>query len=309
MNCWDRYIGIKGLCDNVNYRIYLDDYGLSLLSMSKVADERFFTGKKLLQSLIDRAWKDTFNDIQFDKFEVNKIILDTKLGAYLDCDTTIQSGVKALNFKTSDNCTLTEFYISTISINVLQGGDASLSITSGGTTTEIFSGTLENNTKYEIPVNDFVGDDFTIILDASNITLCKTYNGANCDCGCTSYTQIGDLNGMTIDLQIRCNKSKYLCKFLDVIAPIVVHKIMGMFWHEVETTNRFSEFVNFKQEVSSAQMIYHDSQYMAMMPTELISTARVGQYQLKLDKLDIPQPKCKCCVSCKGTIQIVTALN
>ena len=80
MNCIKDIISIRGLCSNDTAKYYLDDIGISLLSASKIADERYVSGRKMIETKINQAWEMAFNDITFDGFISNKILLDSDVG-------------------------------------------------------------------------------------------------------------------------------------------------------------------------------------------------------------------------------------
>jgi len=45
-------------------------------------------------------------------------------------------------------------------------------------------------------------------------------------------------------------------------------------------------------------MVYYDSDYRSIVDSEGQGKAE-GQYQISLNKLNIPKPTCKCCMECK----------
>ena len=45
-------------------------------------------------------------------------------------------------------------------------------------------------------------------------------------------------------------------------------------------------------------MVYYDSDYRSIVDSDVTNKA-LGQYQLSLNKLNIPKPTCKCCMECK----------
>lgn len=47
---WKDIISIRGLCSNDTAKYYLDDIGISLLSASKIADERYGLGRKMIET-------------------------------------------------------------------------------------------------------------------------------------------------------------------------------------------------------------------------------------------------------------------
>ena len=45
-------------------------------------------------------------------------------------------------------------------------------------------------------------------------------------------------------------------------------------------------------------MVYYDSQYAGFENTDT-TNKMLGQYQIELNKLNIPKPTCRCCMECK----------
>ena len=78
MDCTKNIIGYKDC--NKAFRYYLDDYGISLNSASKVNDDKFTNAKAMLDTIISQSWKETFNDITFDGMQANKILNDVTYG-------------------------------------------------------------------------------------------------------------------------------------------------------------------------------------------------------------------------------------
>lgn len=311
MECWENIIGINDDCTTNTYKYVLDDYGFSLYNAAKMADERFKTGKALLQSIIRRAWDDVYNDVTFEGFDTNKIALDAEIGLP-DCDQEVTGGTGSFTVKTGKKGKLSELFLPYILLNVKTAGTTTVTLereTPTGTVTEtLYSGAVTAGIK-RIAIDKWCGQQYTISIDLTDVVMCKTIKNYGCACSCESYTITGDLAGITIGLQIRCNKSTWLCKYNDALAPLALHRTLALVWMEVKNSNRFSEFKQFKQEEAGARAIYHDSSFPLYVDGDIKWSPEPGQYQILRKKLSLPRPTCGCCVQCRGGAQIVTAIN
>lgn len=301
--CFD-IIGIKGRCTDREYKYYLDDYGVSLFSLAKVADERFGTGTKLLESILERAWNDTLLDITFSGVETSKILTENEIGIYNAAQTF--TGTKDIAFAVNKECKLVQFYIQRIAVKSLTGGKIKVEMINSDGIETLFDGSIADNKEMSILITKW-SNDFTIRLETEAVLVATLKESS---CACDRYVNFPEeISPIKIDFLVRCNKEKYLCRFADIIAPAVIHKACGIFWDEVYSTNRFSEFTMFKQEDAPGHMLFHDSIYKNKLEGDSVKYTK-GQYQYKLAKISdsIPPPKCTCCNECKKSITVKNEL-
>ena len=296
MSCTDNIIGYRDC--NREFKYYLDDYGISLNSASKVNDDKFTTAKNMLETLISQSWTETFADITFDGMQANKILNDVSYG--LMDSSGYFTGTKTITLTKDNDCVLGAFYLSTVNAYVKTSGLTTIQLIQGTVTTELYNDTPDDDELITLGVNDFVSDTFSIRI----ITEGEIYTGIpNNECLCEGaqwYDYSGDFNDypLTFTFQVRCNKEVHLCKYVDLIAPIVISKILGKYWFKVYTTDVFSNYVNSETAKAIPMMVYYDSDYRSIVDSEGSGKAS-GQYQLGLSKLNIPKPSCKCCMECK----------
>ena len=296
MDCTKNIIGYKDC--NKAFRYYLDDYGISLNSASKVNDDKFTNAKAMLDTIISQSWKETFNDITFDGMQANKILNDVTYG--MSESVNEFTGTKTVTLTKDDDCELGEFYLSSLTFYVKTGGETTVQLIQGTTTTELYSDTPSDGDAVTININSFVSDVFKLRI----ITEGESYkNKASNECRCEGvqwYTYSDDYNDypFVFPFQVRCSKEVHLCKYVDLIAPIVINKILGKYWFKVYTTDVFSNYVNSSADKVIPLMVYYDSDYRSIVDSEGQGKAE-GQYQILLNKLNIPKPTCKCCMECK----------
>lgn len=314
MNCYDNLISIRGLCEPEQARFYLDDYGMSLRSISKIADERFVTGKRLVSTIIERAWRDVLRDIRFDGFKSNLTLTDSLVGVV--GTSGYSNGLQGILFTLDKSCTLGRFFVSSIFIHVKTGGSLVLTLIEGASTTTLYNDAVSNETIYEIRVGRFVSDSFSLMIDTTN---CEVYRSSLSDdsCGCDHYavssTEGGNGFGIQFQLQVRCDIEKHLCKFVDVIATAVIYKSLALLWHEAALSTRLNDFLTLgKKEEAYKWIGYYDSSLNVFKYDEnkafVGGTVKVaqGQYQLELEKIKLPVPKCRCCMECDGNNYSIT---
>jgi hypothetical protein len=297
MDCTTNIIGYKSC--GVASKFYLDDYGLSLNSASKVNDDKFTNAKEMLNKIISQSWNETFNEVTFDGFNANKILNDVTYGDMDFSDSF--TGVKETTFILDKSCTLGSFYLSQLNVYIKTGGLTTVSLIDGTTETELYSNDTEDSTVIELAINSFVSDTFKIKI----ITDGEVWTGiGSSECGCHSapYYSVNTSDSLfpfTLTFQVRCNKLVHLCKYVDILAPIVIAKILGKYWFKIHTTDVFSNYVNSEKERAIPMMAYYDSEYLSLTNNE--DSKILGQYQILLSKLNIPKPTCKCCMECKST--------
>ena len=314
MNCYDNIIGIKGLCDTQTYRYYLDDYGFSLLGLSKISDEKQKTGKALFDNIISKAWRAVIDDIEFSGLDVNKILSEATVGTVENTALPPVAGLNGVTFTLDKHCNLARFYISEIRVNVKVGSATPFDVVieQAGVQQVVFSGVVGDDKVVYIPINDFILDNFKVLVDTTNIQVNSGSTASSC--ACSSMFDVSSSNnnnnfGIEVDLQVRCDKQKHICKFIDLVAPLVIQKAMAMVYFDMMTTNRINDFVSQKKIENAAEMVaFYDSD---MNPLKYAvqgvgKSPALGQYQLALAKLKIPAPKCRCCVECVGNSVVVS---
>ena len=296
MDCTQNIIGYRS-CGTV-FKYYLDDYGISLNSASKVNDDKFVNAKDMLDKIISQSWSDTFRDITFDGMDANKILNDVTV---TDMDYSDSfTGTKTVSFSLDNDCELGSFYLSQLNVYVKESGLTTVQLIQGTTVSELYYDTPDDNTIIELAINDFVANDFEIKVITEGVVWIGSDN-SECRCeGVQWYTITQDDNVLpfTLTFQVRCNKLVHLCKYVDLIAPIVINKILGKFWFKIHTTDTFTNYVNSERDRAVSMMVYYDSDYRSIIDSEVSNKAE-GQYQISLNRLNIPKPTCKCCMECK----------
>ena len=296
MDCTLNIIGYRN-CDR-EFSYYLDDYGISVLSGSKVVDDKFANAKQMIDTLISQSWTETFNDITFDGMQANKILNDVTFG-YMDYNDSF-TGTKTVTFTKDQICELGSFYLSQLNVYVKESGLTTVQLIQGTVVSELYNDTPDDNTTIELAINDYVADEFQIKIITEGVVWLGSDNG---ECRCEDrvyYTVEADVIPFVLTFQVRCNKLVHLCKYVDLIAPIVINKVLGKYWFKVHTTDVFSNKVNSETANGKdiAMMVYYDSDYRSIVDSDVTNKA-LGQYQLSLNKLNIPKPTCKCCMECK----------
>lgn len=315
MNCFEGKISIRGLCDEDEAMFYLDDIGIGLYMASKISDEKYISGKNLIKKKIEQAWNDTLNDIDIKGFKFNKTLSDVEVG--LNSENTLDVvGFKGQSYTKDKLCNLTKFYINTISINLDSGGASTVKIIENGIEEVLFDGILLDGINL-ITVNRKF-DNFQILYDTTNVV---PYSGSNyindsSDCGCGGrrfFNVVGvdstsQSYGLIVELQVRCDLEKYLCKFIDKIASAVRYKAGALIWKEVFDSNRFNDLVNLKREDAITQMAWMDSNFNLLKfdPATETNYQPKGMYQQELKKVNIPLPKCNCCMECSGDKYLIS---
>ncbi len=307
--CYDGIISIRGLCSGDTAKYFLDDYGISLLLAANAADEKFKNGKKLIESKIDQAWKQVFRDIQFKGLDANKILNDVEVGKVSDEELTGVTGFKGVKFTLKKGCKLSRHYLYKVSVSVHTGGSSTvIKLVQNGEDSVLYTGVPDSGDTVEIVVNDWVEDTFKILVDTTNISVYSgtTYvtnthpEALKFTVESTDTSLPGQNFGIVADMQVRCDKYKYLCKFTDVIAQAVVYKAAAMFWKEISDTNRFNDLIEIKKDKAVPEMAWLDSTYNLLQydPAVEITYAPKGMYQKELEKINIPLPSCACCLEC-----------
>ena len=302
MACWTNFIGVYN-CDK-EYRVYLDDYGLSLKDLAKIADEKHANGQKLLESFINIAWQKVFNDVKIKGYDFNKILEDLSLEVNITNPTVISGGIHDVKFKLGKCCKTVSYYLNSIKPNIKTDGLLKISVIDDNSTTLFFDGATNGNET--IVVNRWMDGDFILRVDltqAGSATLNSSiFNQNICDCSCAMYEIDQYANGLDVSVQIRCDKSKHLCKYVDILAPAVINHILGQFWFKVHTSNRANDHKIFKDVDALSQMAFYNSEYLAMVQFESKTVVKEGQYQIEMNSLNLPLPKCNCCLECSESI-------
>lgn len=309
MNCFENLISIRGLCETDNAKAYLDDYGISLLTASAVADERYISGKKLIESKIKQAWRSVVKDITFKGLQANKILQTTSYTV----DETIAldefTGFRGIDLYLDNSCELYAFYIGKIKLSVSKGGQTSIKIIADGIETIIYDGTISDDTTITISVNDYVfSNNLQIVADNTNVKV----NSGKLINDCCSRNYIINNNsenyGITADVQVRCDKTMYLCQYSDLLVDAVVYKALALIWDEVNESNRLNNLLLLKKDDAIMKMAFYDSTFNLMKydPSIENNYTPKGLYQKELENINIPIPKCRCCMECKSDSYVIS---
>lgn len=304
--CYEGLISIRGLCAEDTAKYYLDDIGISLLVAANTADEKYGTGKKLIEAKIKQAWEDAFNDIQFKGLEVSKTLNDVEIGVNSENGLPTYSGFRGLKYKLDKNCKLSRFFIHKITLAVKIGGQTSIIIRQNGVDKTVFTGIIPDGEQVEITYNDYVEDSFQILADNTNLQVYSGTTATTCNCrDKMNFTVTGsdDTNqnfGIITEIQVRCDKSKYLCKYADKIATAVRYKAAALVWKEIDESNRINDLLTIKKDDAVMRMAWLDSTFNLIKYDPAVEKTYTpkGVYQLELAKLNIPIPKCPCCLEC-----------
>jgi hypothetical protein len=306
MKCYDDIIGIRGLCEDKQYKYYLDDYGIGLRQLAKTSDDKYISGKKLFDTKLEQAWQSVFRDIEINGLKANKILSTSKVGK-ITTDEFAFTGLKGITFDAME-CELATFYLKKISLHIKQGGATQVVIRVDGIDTVIYNDTVANDTVIVLNYNDYIKSDFSILVLGDNITVYDGSTTYTCDCKRNYYTVTPTKNyGLVVDIQVRCNPYDYLCNYVDLLAIPVIYKLLALIWKESLDSNRFNDFLNIKLGDNNGnaitQLAWLDSTFNLLkydIQATKIST-ELGMYQIELEKLNIPIPDCPCCLECNGT--------
>lgn len=306
--CYENIISIRGLCQQDNAMYYLDDIGISLLMAAKTADEKYGTGKKLIEAKIKQAWRDAFNDITFHGLEANKVLNDVTAGSISVASVAPFDAFRGVKFTMDKDCILSRFFLHKVTLSVKIGGATKIVLRDSGIEYEIYNGTIGNDEIIEVVTNRYMSDSFQILADNKEIEVYSSLPNITCNCrdrlhftiNGTSYTS--ELYGITADIQVRCDKDKYLCKFVDKIGQAVLYKAAALIWKDVNDSSRLNDYLVIKKEDAIAEMAWLDSTYNLLKydPAVENNYTPKGMYQKELEKLNIPVPKCPCCMECKS---------
>lgn len=307
MACYDGLISIKGLCtETTNTLFWLDDIGISLVMAAHTASGSYTTGKNLIERKIEQGWRETFNDIQFKGMNANKILNEDTVGVNSEDTLAAFTGFKGMSFELYEGCSLARFYISKITLSVVTGGATSIKLTQGTTVTTIYTGTPTDNTEVEVILNQYV-DDFSVTVDGTSIAVLSGSISSECCNGSKYYTATstgtaGQNYGLQVEMQVRCDKDRHTCKFVDKIASAARYKIGGLIWKEVRDSNAFNDLLNIKKADAITMAAWMDSSFNLLKydPAAETTYQPKGMYQQEMKNLNIPVPKCKCCLECAG---------
>lgn len=298
MKCFENLIGIRGICDT-NYKYYLDDYGVSLKTLSKTADSKFISGKNLALSKIKQAWSEVISDIKIGGYKANKILSNSIIGTFTE-NAVNHVGFNGISFELT-NCSLTSFYLKKIELYVVDGGETTIKIIENGTESILFTGIIDSNSIFQLNIDSYISDDFQILVDGTNITVYESTT--NLYKGDMLYYNISNINyGLRIYLQVRCYLYSYLCDYADLLVNAVIYKALALIWKEVLDSDRFNDFLNIKRgennENAITQLAWLDSTFNLLKYDLSSKGVEAGMYQLELEKINLPIPKCNCCLEC-----------
>lgn len=310
--CYENIISIRGLCSTDTAKYYLDDYGISLFMAANTADEKFTSGKKLIETIINQGWQQTFTDLKIKGLDANKILNEATVGKVTETELTGVTGFKGQKYTLNKYCKLSRFYVYKIAVNFKTGGATSIKTNQSGVEKTIYTGTVAADDIVEVTVNEYMLDGFKILVDTTEATV---YSGTNYIKNCTENmvqftvestdgTLKGQNFGIAAEVQVRCDTTNHLCKFADLIArEAAIYKISALFWNISNDSNRLNDYLIIKKEDAIAKMAWLDSSYNLLQydPAAEKTYAPKGMYQKGLLKFGevIPVPNCPCCLECR----------
>lgn len=274
---------MRGVCDATNTKYYVDDYGISLNLASKLAHDSFQSGKELFLSKLAVAWTQVQNDILINGFNFNKV-LQTYQNKFTTETTTKTS------FVINNYCANAGIYINYFKVKVIGTGTLRVLLND----VDIFT------TNPSTPlVNNVEDETVTLTIDAyipDNSTLEIISMGVN----------IQDAGGYPMEVSgyIKCDKSYFLCKYYDLLAPAVIYKLCALILNEQLLNPRYNDFIAYADEGNKlALKIAQYDTSLTPIPIDQLPQ-KTGQYQRELKNISkmIPVPKCDCCFECEGSI-------
>jgi hypothetical protein len=310
-NCWDNIIAVRGLCTESTDTLYwLDDLGVSLKMAAAGADEKHANGRKLVESMINQAWEDTFRKMTINGYQFNNTLDDLVVGI-AGSDELTGTDFEGVNVFMNKGCKLSRFFLHSVNVHIKSGGATSVKVVEGATETVIYNNTAVSDTVLVIPVNKHVADNFSVWVDLANVTVYGGTLGVDeYGCGCGSHgwysitgTVEGNNAGVVLSLQVRCDKSKHLCKFVDRIASAVRYRAAAYIWKAaMHDTSRFGDYIQIKENQVVDQLAWLDSDFNLLKfdPATDANYKPKGMFQKELPTLNLPVPKCKCCIDCTG---------
>lgn len=292
-NCITSKIGVKGLCDNVDYSILLDNYGISLKKIAATAPASISSAKEYLQALINDGVNETLLRIRFDGVEIGKIISSFQVGGLTDTNLTF-SGDKALTFETL--CTTTAYYLD--GVWLYGNGTTDLKISIDGNVTN-YGNYVVAGKKYVSLGLTITEPTFQIIVNGNDFTAKEVSmaNYVNYCCKDMYFTPIENFSyGVLPNISLRCDLTNYYCQFADLIANAAKFKVIAKILHSIKYTDRLNEYVLFKDTDKIYELMsFYDSEFnMAYLNGDLTKSPK-GQFQISMDSLNIPKPECTCC--------------
>jgi hypothetical protein len=306
--CFKNIVGINGLCENENYKYWLDDIGISFLSTVKTVDSKFNTGANLVTRKIEQAWNETFKDLTAQGFSFNKVLCEVDMKAEGQVNV-LQNGTKAITISKSINRMTS---ISFHNVKFDGSGEYTLTISDG---VETYSYTGEDS-RLTID-NRFFGDEITITLEYISINNRDRYSdGSCCDNSCNlSIDSDGNTYGLYFSVQETCDYESYFCKYANLIGDAVVYKAGALILKELVDSDRINDFKIVKEQDLWTRIAYLDSSlnlyaYQNQVIQSSTSTVEVkdGRYQIELARLNkiLPKPKDKYCLTCVGNQYKIT---
>jgi len=290
MQCVTEQIGVLGLCGETTYPILLDNYGVSLKTLSKSATSSLGTGQAQLTSIISDAVSETIADIRFEGLELGKVISTYSLNQDTETAYTLDD-YNDVTFSTT--CENTAFYIGQITLK--GNGNVGLYIIVDSVQTTIYDGAVVNTKTFQINTK-YTADSVTIRVIGSNFVTTKV----NEDCGDCSYiTKTGQSYGLYTNISLRCDIDNYLCQYSDLIANVAKWKVLAKIFFNLHHSDRLNEYILFKESGDSAKiyelMSFYDSEMNMAYINGDTNVRPKGKYQLALANLNIPKPVCTCC--------------
>lgn len=301
-SCFSDLIGVRGMCEDINPILYLDDIGVGLELASKLADSKFKgTGRELVDRKIQQAWREAFKDLSIDGFQFKKIA----------CEKTFEgNGHSTVVLDGSGKITISKYQklltsIQFKSVHFSGIGEYSLTI-SDGDDTFTYVGSAKN---ISIP-NKFFGQKISIEIMFENANVspltgncCEPCSGSGCNFSISASKDFG----LSFVIQEICDYESYLCRYAEMIAEAVVYKAGALILTEAINTQRINDSSIVNEKDLWTRIAYLDSslnlfQFENQVIQSSTSTIEVkpGRYQFEIERISkqIPKPKDPYCISC-----------
>jgi hypothetical protein len=265
-------IGVQGLCSISEHN--LNTYGISLNKVAKIADSAYTTGAKLVDDMVEEAWRNVYNDLQIDGFKL-KGITETKKSKFIN--EYFNANTFSINFST---CTYESIKIKSLKIRVVGTLDIQLNINDFGLT-----GTY---TDTDIDLTDVLNFD-------EDVTITLQTNGTG------SIVNSNYNFPFEISMEKYCNEKLFYCEYSDWLIEAVKIKASALILNNALFSDRFNDFVLYNKKELSLRIGQLDSTLVQL------ENQKNGMYQNEIKSINrklkevVGKKKCQdCCFECSN---------